>query len=63
MRKDGYVRLAFPTPQTEFEKQALQWLGGEKYLSRADERMSKVVLAYQLWLEDQQRHYQKVNGE
>ncbi len=63
MRKDGYIRLALPIPKNELEKQALAWLSGEKYLSRADERMAKVVIAYQLWLEDQQRHYQKVSGE
>ncbi len=54
-RKSGYIRIAFPPPQTEIEKQALQWLGGKKFMSRADERMAKVVLAYTLWLEQCQQ--------
>ncbi len=55
LRKNNYIRIAFPTPQTEMEKQAMEWLSGEKFMQRADERMAKVVLAYQLWLAERQQ--------
>ncbi len=65
MRKDGYERPAIAKAKTDFEKQAWQWFNGVdgKFMQRADERLNKITLAYQLHLEDQQRYYQKVNGD
>ena len=66
MRKSGYFRVAIPKPQTDIEKKAVSFLYGPDNIHpqlRGDERLARLVMLYELWLKEQQRHRQQVNGD
>ncbi len=57
----GRFIISIENGTTPLEIEALLWFIGTS--GETKERKQRIVMLYQLWLEDQQRHYQRVSGE